>query len=321
VDFFDSSVQGHAKRDEFGVLRSEKGKAKKAFHNFLTMKIFLMSLIAVSVLGGSFFEDAGAGDLLVFAGAASKPPTTEVVRIYQQKKGVKVLATFGGSGFVLSQMKLARKGDVYFPGSSDFMEKAKKEGLVFPETENIMAYLVPAIHVQRGNPHQIRSLKDLLKPGLRLAIAEPTSVCVGTYAVEVVEKNFNPQERELFRRNLVTMVESCERTANIISLKGVDAVLGWEVFESWDPARIERVLLKPEEIPRIGYLPAAVARFAEDRARAERFVNFLVSPESQAVFRKHGYLMSVPEARRYTLPNTPVGGEYNLPESWRRKAK
>ena len=65
-----------------------------------------------------------------------------------------------------------------------------------------------------GIPDQIRSLRDLLKPGLRLAIAEPTSVCVGTYAVEVVEKNFNPQERELFRRNLVTMVESCEKTAN-----------------------------------------------------------------------------------------------------------
>jgi molybdate transport system substrate-binding protein len=275
----------------------------------------------VFALCGFFPKDAGAGDLLIFAGAASKPPTEEVARIYQRKEGVRVLATFGGSGFVLSQMKLARKGDVYFPGSSDFMEKAKKERLVFPETEKIMAYLVPAINVRRGNPHQIRSLRDLLKPGLRLAIAEPASVCVGVYAVEVVEKNFNPQERELFRRNLVTMVESCEKTANIISLKGVDAVLGWEVFESWDPERIERVPLKPEEVPRIGYLPAAVARFTEDRAQAEQFVNFLISSESQTVFRKHGYLMSVQEARAYTLPNTPVGGEYVLPESWKRKTR
>ncbi len=285
------------------------------------MKNLLLSLITVFVLGGFFSKNAGAGDLLIFAGAASKPPAVEVGRIYQQKKGVKVLATFGGSGFVLSQMKLARKGDVYFPGSSDFMEKAKKEGLVFPETEKIIAYLVPAINVQRGNPHQIRSLRDLLKPGLRLAMADPTGVCVGTYAVEVVEKNFNPRERELFRRNLVTMVESCEKTANLISLKGADAVLGWEVFESWDPERIQRIPLKPEEVPRIGYIPAAVARFTEDRTRAEQFVNFLISPESQTVFRKHGYLMSIQEARAHTLPNTPVGGEYDLPETWRRKAR
>ncbi|MBP1714178.1 MAG: transporter periplasmic substrate-binding protein [Deltaproteobacteria bacterium] len=287
----------------------------------LSMKNIRGGVITALVLYGFFSGDAAAGDLLIFAGAASKPPTEEVARIYHRQEGVEVLTTFGGSGFVLSQMKLARKGDIYFPGSSDFMEKAKKEGMVFPETEKIIAYLVPAINVQRGNPRQIRSLTDLLKPGLRLAIAEPTSVCVGTYAVEVVERNFTPRERELFRKNLVTMVESCEKTANIISLKGVDAVLGWEVFESWDPERIERVLLKPEEVPRIGYIPAAVARFTPDRVRAERFVNFLVSPEAQAVFRKHGYLMSVQEARRYTLPNTPVGGEYFLPESWKRKPK
>jgi molybdate transport system substrate-binding protein len=285
------------------------------------MKELLNGLMAAVILCGFLFEDAGAGDFLIFAGAASKPATEEVIRTYQGKEGGRILTTFGGSGFILSQMKLARKGDVYFPGSSDFMEKARKEGVVYAETEKIVAYVVPAINVQRGNPRQIRSLRDLLKPGLRLAIAEPTNVCVGTYAVEVVERNFNPQEKEIFRKNLVTMVESCEKTANILSLKGVDAVLGWEVFESWDPERIERVLLKPEEVPRIGYIPAAVARFAEDRGRAERFVKFLASPESQTVFRRHGYLMSVQEARRYTLPTTPVGGEYVLPESWKRKAR
>jgi molybdate transport system substrate-binding protein len=285
------------------------------------MKKGMRTLLASIAMCGFWFGDAGAEDFLIFAGAASKPATEEIARIYQQKEGVKVLTTFGGSGFVLSQMKLARKGDVYFPGSSDFMEMAKKERSVFPETEKIIVYLVPAINVQRGNPRQIRSLKDLLKPGLRLAIAEPNNVCVGAYAVEVMERNFAPPEKELFRKNLVTMVESCEKTANIISLKGVDAVLGWEVFEAWDPERIERVLLKPEEIPRIGYIPVAVSRFTKDRARAERFINFLVSPESQSVFRKQGYLMSVEEARRFTLPNTPVGGEYELPEVWKRKVR
>jgi molybdate transport system substrate-binding protein len=258
---------------------------------------------------------------LVFAGAASKPPAEETARVFTQKTAIEINITFGGSGFVLSQMKLARRGDVYFPGSSDFMEKARREMLIFPETEKIITYLVPAINVQKGNPHNIRSLKDLLKPGLRLAIADPDSVCVGAYAVEVVEKNFNPEERQQFRKNLVTTVESCERTANILSLKGVDAVLGWEVFQHWDPERIETIFLKPGEVPRIGYVPAAVSRFTKDRNLAEKFVQFLTSPESKAIFKKHGYLMSLQEAKAYTLPDTPVGGEYLLPEWWKRKAK
>ncbi len=64
--------------------------------------------------------------------------------------------TFGGSGKVLSQMKLAKQGDLYFPGSSDYMEKAKKDGDVIADTEAIIAYLVPAINVQAGNPKTSR---------------------------------------------------------------------------------------------------------------------------------------------------------------------
>ena len=102
---------------------------------------FSFSLLPPSLL------HASSVPLLVFAGAASKPPAEEAARIFTQKEGIEVNITFGGSGFVLSQMKLARKGDVYFPGSSDFMEKAKKEKLVFPGTERIVAYLIPAINV------------------------------------------------------------------------------------------------------------------------------------------------------------------------------
>ncbi len=261
---------------------------------------------------------ASSDSLLVFAGAASKPPTEEAAGIFSRMRGVEVNITFGGSGFVLSQMKLARRGDVYFPGSSDFMEKARQGKLVFPETEEIIAYLVPAINVQKGNPREVRSLRDLLRPGLRLAIADPERVCVGTYGVEVLEKNLTPEERRQFRKNLVTTVESCEKTANVIALKSVDAVLGWEVFRHWDPVRIETIFLKPEEVPRIGYLPAAVSAFTRNRRLAGDFVQFLASPDSKSVFKKHGYLMTLGEARAYTLSNTPVGGEYSLPAAWRR---
>ena len=87
-------------------------------------------------------------------------------------------------------MKLTKKGDIYFPGSSDFMELAKRDGIVFPETESKVVYLVPAINVQKGNPKDIKTLKDLTRHGIRIAIANPESVCVGIYAVEIIEKVF-----------------------------------------------------------------------------------------------------------------------------------
>jgi len=259
--------------------------------------------------------------LLIFAGAASKPATEEVVKIFQEKTGVPADVIFGGSGFILSQMKLAKKGDLYFPGSSDFMEVAKREGLLYTESEKIVVYLVPAINVQKGNPKGIHFLKDLTKDGTRVAIANPEVVCVGAYAVEIIEKNFTPIEKEKFKKNLVNYTESCEKTANVISLKAVDAVIGWRVFHYWDPGRIETIYLKPEEIPRIGYIPIAISKLTQDRILAQKFIDTLLSPEGKAIFKKYHYLMDLSEARQFTRPDTPVGGEYILPLEWRTMRK
>lgn len=254
--------------------------------------------------------------LLVFAGAASKPPLEELAQSFERQTGQKVEVGFGGSGFVLSQMKIARKGDIYFPGSSDFMELAKRQGAVFPETERKVVYLVPSLNVQAGNPKGIHGLRDLLRPGIRVAIANPENVCVGTYAVEIVETSLNPEERARFRANLLNYTESCEKTATAISLRAVDAVLGWSVFQHWDPARIQTLPLPPEQVRRIGYLPLAISTFTRQRKAAQRFIDFVDSPEGRAAFAKYHYFATPEEAIRWIGQSKPVGGEYVVPQAW-----
>lgn len=254
--------------------------------------------------------------LLVFAGAASKPPTEEVALAYEQKTGRKVDVTFGGSGYVLSQMRLAKQGDIYFPGSSDYMEIARREGDVIAETERTVVYLVPSINVQAGNPHGIQSLSDLTRPGLKVAIANPEGVCVGAYAVEIVEKNFSAEQKAAFRANLINYAESCEKTATAVSLKMADAVLGWSVFQHWDPERIQTVALRPDEIVRVGYIPIAVARFTKDREGAQDFIDFVLGEEGAAIFRKYNYFASSDEAIAWLGAEKPVGGEYVVPGEW-----
>lgn len=284
------------------------------------MKRILPFLLVFLFVPFSFFQNhASSHPLLLFAGAASKPPTEKAALEFQKKTGIPVEVIFGGSGFILSQMKLSRRGDIYFPGSSDFMEIAKRENLIYPESEKIVVYLVPAINVQRGNPKKIYSLKDLTRKGIRIAIANPETVCVGAYAIEIIEKNLNPEEKDALKKNLVNYTESCEKTANVISLKAVDAVIGWRVFQYWDPERIETVYLKPEEIPRIGYIPIAISRYSKERVLAQKFIDFILSPQGKAVFQKYNYLMDIQESRRFTKPDTPVGGEYRLPKEWRTK--
>jgi molybdate transport system substrate-binding protein len=268
----------------------------------------------------SFALPAAAQEkLLVFAGAASQPPTEEAAALYEKKTGTKVELVFGGSGYVLSQMKLAKQGDIYFPGSSDFMEIAKRDGDVFPDTEKVIVYLVPAINVQKGNPHNIRTLKDLTKPGLKVAVANPEGVCVGLYAVEIIERELSSSEKKAFMQNLINYTSSCEKTATAISLKQVDAVIGWSVFEHWDPDRIETIPLDPAKIPRVGYIPIAISKFTKNCEAAQRFIDFLQSPEGRAIFVKYHYFATPQEAFAYMGVEKPVGGEYIVPAEWVKK--
>jgi molybdate transport system substrate-binding protein len=281
--------------------------------------IIQKSLICFYIFGACLCSavTAGAADsLLVFAGAASKPPTEEAAKLYEQKTGVKVELVFGGSGAVLSQMKLAKQGDIYFPGSSDYMEKAKRSGDVFADSEKIIVYLIPAINVPKGNPLGIHTLKDLTRPGLRVAIANPETVCVGAYAVEIIEKEFSAEEKAAFKRNLINYTESCEKTATAISLKMADAVIGWSVFEHWDPERIETVRLPAAQIPRIGYIPIAISKFVKDRKAAQQFIDFLAGPEGRKIFARYKYFSTAEEAKAWLGETKPVGGEHPVQAGW-----
>jgi len=275
-------------------------------------------LVSVLCAVHAYLPNSRAADeqkvIEVFAGAASKPATEEAAQVFEQKTGIRVLLHFGGSGKMLADMKLTRKGDIYFPGSSDFMELAKKEGLVQSQTEERLVYVIPAINVPRGNPAAILSLKDLARPGLRVGIARPDTVCVGLYAVEILEKN---GMAALVKPNIRVHAESCERVAQLAALGMVDAVLGWSVFSNWNPDKIETIMLKPQEIPRIGYIPIALSSVCRNPVAAGQFIAFLKSDAGRAILQKWGYLVSESEAKKYALPSTPVGGVWEMPASWR----
>jgi molybdate transport system substrate-binding protein len=256
-------------------------------------------------------------EISVFAGSASKPALDEAARIFEKQTGVKVYLTYGGSGSVLSQMELSQTGDIYIPGSPDFLVKAEKKKITDPATTKIIVYLIPAINVQPGNPKNIQSLSDLAKPGITVGIGNPSTVCVGLYAVEILDTNNLLAD---VYKNIVTQTSSCDNTATLISLKSVDAVMGWSVFHNWDPENIDTIYLKPEQITRLAYIPAAISTFCKEKVAAAAFIDFLTSSSGQEIFKKWGYDVTEAEARKYA-PNAQVGGEYQLPESYKSLIK
>jgi molybdate transport system substrate-binding protein len=276
------------------------------------MKHRLISILALFLSAICGAGTSLAADIEFFAGSASKPATEEVVALFEAETGHSVKLFLGSSGNLLSQMKIAHRGDVYFPGSPDYMKIARQGGIVVPESERIVAYLIPAINVQRGNPKGIKNLKDLARKDIRVAIGNPHHVCVGLYAVEIL--NHNGLEAEI-KPNIIGHTESCAKTANMVALGAADAVLGWRVFESWNPDRIETIPLRPDQLPRIGYMPIAVSTFSENAELAARLIEFFRSEKSKRIFEKWGYITREEEARKHA-PEAGIGGDYALPEGW-----
>ncbi len=230
--------------------------------------------------------------VMAFVGAASKPPTTEVKQAFEEANpGIVVDISFGGSGTLLNQMTLEETGDIYMPGSDDYMDKAEEKQAVLPETRRIAAYLIPMICVQRRNPKNIRSLQDLARPGIVVGLAQAGAVCLGDVSDEILRSA--GLEKQV-KQNVITYARSCDQTQQLVQLGEVDAVIGWDAFEHWAPDEIDVVPIAREHL-RVRSIPAAISVYARHPEAAQRFIDFLTSEEGKAIFSKHGYSVSPPQ--------------------------
>jgi molybdate transport system substrate-binding protein len=271
-------------------------------------------LLIMAILAGYYYLTAASmntqNHITAFVGSASKPALTEAAELFEQNTGVKVELHFGGSGTVLSQMKISKEGDLYIPGSHDYMIRAVNDGMVYQDTVEIIAYLVPAIIVQEGNPQNITSIEDLARPGIRVGIADPDSVCVGEYAITILKKAGLLEE---VGKNIVVHAESCSKTAALVTLGQVDAIIGWRVFERWNPDKADIVYIEPKYVPKVAAIPAAISIYTEKRDKAQLFLDFLMSEEGQQIFRKYGYIPTLEEALSYAPYAEPPNLEVVAP--------
>jgi len=291
------------------VKQKGEGKNEENMKKLFIKKVFMV--IGILLVWANF--TCAAEELFFFCGSAVAVPMREIVKNYEQGTGVKVNVTYSGSGTLLSQMELTQKGDVYLSGSPDYINIGVRRKLLIEGTDQIVSYLVPAIIVPKENPKNIQKLEDLAKKDIRIGIGNPETVCLGLYAVELLEYN-NLLEKVL--PNVVVFAKSCEDTATLCVLKKVDAIIGWDVFESWNPKEVKWIKINEKQIPRISTIPIAIPVFVKDRKLSEDFISYVLSSKKGGeIFKKWGYLSDVNKANKYA-PEAKIGGEYELPEKY-----
>lgn len=74
----------------------------------------IKAVFAVIFCSGLIVSAQSSGSLLVYAGAASKPPTEEAARIFEQKTGLKIEVIFGGGRLYSFSDEIVKTGRSLF---------------------------------------------------------------------------------------------------------------------------------------------------------------------------------------------------------------
>ncbi|MBN1226131.1 MAG: molybdate ABC transporter substrate-binding protein [Deltaproteobacteria bacterium] len=253
------------------------------------MSRFLRNLI---VAGLSFFliiflvkpgfSKGNIQTLMVYSGAGMRKPMDEIASLFKKKYGIEIQYNYAGSNALLSQMELTRKGDVYMPGETYYIEIAEEKGLI--GYKQPVAYHIPVITVPKGNPAKIKTIKDLARPGVKLVWGDPKAAAIGRLANKILEKN---GIKDQVWKNIVATVPTMNELIVYIAMKQADASINWgDVVISVEDIEIVKI---PKTENLIKIIPIGVLKFSKDQEIAKKFVDFCASAEGKSVFDKYGF--------------------------------
>lgn len=136
------------------------------------------SLVAIGVLVGLLIwnqrppaNSSASEPLVVYCAAGLKPVVEAVAKDYEREQKVAVQLQFGGSGTLLSNLRVAQRGDLFIPGDASFIELGNSNHLLAEVLP--LACMSAVITVAKGNPKNIRSIRDLLRDGVRVSLGNP----------------------------------------------------------------------------------------------------------------------------------------------------
>lgn len=144
----------------------------------------MKKLIVLSTLITATFS-AQAAELYLYAGAGLKNPVEKIVKQFEKETGNNVTIEYGGSGQLLARYNTVKTGNLYLPGSSDYVEKLEKTGDV-KESAPLVLH-IPVMAIRKEKSAGIDSFKALAESNLRLGIGDSKAMALGKGAEKILE--------------------------------------------------------------------------------------------------------------------------------------
>lgn len=220
--------------------------------------------------------------LTVYCAAGMKKPVEAIAKQYLVEEGVQVQLQFGGTGTLLTQIRVAKQGDLFIAADDKSLEDAKKLGVIHEVLPLVQQH--PVIAVAAGNPKKIHTLDDLLREDVRVALANPEAASIGKVVKAVLGEKWGPvSKRAAVMKPTVTEITSD------LSIGAVDASVVWNStvpqFKGIEAVEVPELLAKKENAS------AAILTASTQPTAAIKFARYLTAPERGAkIFGQQGFI-------------------------------
>ena len=209
-----------------------------------------------------------------------RPGLERTIAEFEAREGAEVATTYNGCGILVAQMKAGERPDLYFACDVEFMKMVKDR--FEPPLDVTLNQLV--ILVKKGNPHGIRRLRDLARPGLRVGVGNEKQCALGELTQTALREEGARAEVE---RNIVMRTPTGDMLANHMRVGALDAAVTYLSNAAGAGDALEAVAV---DLPcAIATQPVAVGKGSARKALAGRLVEALVSPVSRERFEAWGF--------------------------------
>jgi molybdate transport system substrate-binding protein len=260
----------------------------RRFYRALLTALIISSIAIVGVVGCG---GDGGGTLTVFAASSLTDAFGVLTKTFEERNpGVRVRQSFESSSTLLTQIQQGAPADVFASAAQEEMNSAVEDGLVAGKPQ-IFARNREVVMVPSDNPANIRSMRDLAKPGTKLVLAEE-GVPAADYALEILDKA-NAEYGSDFKQDVLSNVVSQEAdiraSVGRVALGDADATFGYASDYTPDIRDQVRVIQIPEELNIIATYPIAALKGADSPELAQKWVNLVISDEGQRVLKTWGF--------------------------------
>ena len=244
------------------------GTASVIFVGSILLLIALVLLLRFGRPKSDVATDSNRTPLVVYCAAAVKPPVEKIARDYEREFGIPVQLQFGASQTLLTNAETSKIGDLFIPADDSYIDLAKQKSLtaeIIPLAKMTLILAVP-----RGNPKQLTSLDDLLKPGVRLAQANPDAAAVGKVTRNLLTKT---NQWDPIAKKTLVFTGTVNDVANDIKIGAVDTGFIWDAMLPLYP-ELQSVPI-PQLASATSLVDAAVLKSSHQPTAALRFARYL----------------------------------------------